>query len=204
MRQFQGDYTNKLKFFVMPRLFTAIKIPNKIASLLELRQVGIANARFIDKNDFHITLCFIGDIDEILAQQITHVFEKIKFGEPFELEIDRLDVFGHKKPRALIANIKQNEALTQLRNTLLHKLQLLGIEIEARKFTPHITLARFSYYRANSKREQKNKSDEIANYLAINNFTKPLSFTVDNYCVFSAKPSIGGGPYIIEQCYYLT
>ncbi len=186
----------------MPRLFTAIKIPNEIANILAIKQGGIRNARWIEKEDFHITICFIGDVEQHIAEQILLALERVKFEQPMEIEIIGFDIFGHKKPRALIANIKHNLALDELRKATQHQLQLLGLMPETRKFIPHITIARFTNSGVKNTYDKINRTNEIANYLSRNVLQKPLCFRVDNFCLMSAKPSIGGGPYVAERCYY--
>ncbi len=193
----------------MIRLFTGIKIPKNIASILSQKQIGLTNARLIEERDFHITICFIGDVDNILAEQIMLALNNIRIEQPIKIEIERLDIFGHKKPHALIAKIKENEALTNLRNRQQYQLNLLGIKMDNRKYIPHITLARFkkpskikNVKNSPERRNQQNQQNKnIAQFLAHNNFTNSLSFTIDKYCLFSAKYSVGGGPYMVEKIY---
>ena len=54
----------------MPRLFTGLEIPEDIAFELNLMQGGVWGARWIEPADYHITLRFIGDIEERLANEI--------------------------------------------------------------------------------------------------------------------------------------
>ena len=54
----------------MPRLFTGLEIPADVAFDLDLMKGGIAGSRWIDRESFHITLRFIGDIDDALAREI--------------------------------------------------------------------------------------------------------------------------------------
>ena len=49
----------------MPRLFTALEIPPDIADRLSSLRGGLSNARWITPENYHVTLRFIGDIDEI-------------------------------------------------------------------------------------------------------------------------------------------
>ena len=53
----------------MPRLFTGLEVPGDVAMDLDMMRGGIMGARWIDRESFHITLRFIGDIDEALARQ---------------------------------------------------------------------------------------------------------------------------------------
>ncbi|HAC59822.1 MAG TPA: RNA 2',3'-cyclic phosphodiesterase, partial [Rhodobiaceae bacterium] len=54
----------------MIRLFTALEIPDEVAEKLIPLQRGINGARWIERPDFHITLRFIGDVAENVADDI--------------------------------------------------------------------------------------------------------------------------------------
>ena len=52
----------------MPRLFTALEIPADVGQSLSMLRGGLPGARWIDPENYHLTLRFIGDIDDALAQ----------------------------------------------------------------------------------------------------------------------------------------
>ena len=54
----------------MPRLFTGLEIPREVGQTLSLLRGGLPGARWIDPENYHITLRFIGDIDDRLAHDI--------------------------------------------------------------------------------------------------------------------------------------
>ena len=54
----------------MPRLFTALEIPASIGDSLAFLRGGLPGARWISPENYHITLRFIGDIDDSLARDI--------------------------------------------------------------------------------------------------------------------------------------
>ena len=47
----------------MPRLFTGLEIPAEIGQTLSNLRGGLPGARWIDPENYHVTLRFIGDID---------------------------------------------------------------------------------------------------------------------------------------------
>ena len=57
----------------MPRLFTALEIPRNAAMSLSLLRGGLPGARWIDVENYHITLRFIGDVDDAQPRSQTHV-----------------------------------------------------------------------------------------------------------------------------------
>ena len=62
----------------MPRLFTGVEIPADVAFDLDLMRGGIIGSRWIDRESFHITLRFIGDIDEGLAREIAYELDGVE------------------------------------------------------------------------------------------------------------------------------
>lgn len=174
----------------MPRLFTGIRIPSHIATQLTLLQAGLASARWIDPSDFHITLRFFGDMDNTQANDLTQSLNSIA-SKPFTIKLNTLGTFGGNKPRMLWAAIAPSDPLSNLYQAHETLAQRLGFKAEGRKFTPHITLARFKAGRA----------PQLGQYLAEYNDYHPLTMEVTDFCLYSAKESTGGGPYLIEAQY---
>ena len=54
----------------MPRLFTGLELPDAVVGQLALTRGGVAGARWMEPEDYHITLRFIGDIDARTARDI--------------------------------------------------------------------------------------------------------------------------------------
>ncbi|MGV3650982.1 MAG: 2'-5' RNA ligase family protein, partial [Devosia sp.] len=60
----------------MPRLFTGIEVPPEVAFLLSLKRGGLPGARWIDPENYHITLRFIGDVDRITANEVVDSLDR--------------------------------------------------------------------------------------------------------------------------------
>src|ERR1700744_2236384 len=86
----------------MPRLFTGLEIPPNVAQSLAMMRGGLPGARWIDPENYHLTLRFIGDIDDALAREIAGVLGRVQRGA-FELRFDGLTSSGGRKPRAVVA-----------------------------------------------------------------------------------------------------
>jgi len=61
----------------MPRLFTALEVPSDVAAALALSRGGLFGARWIDPENYHITLRFIGDINARLADEVAESLEDV-------------------------------------------------------------------------------------------------------------------------------
>jgi len=174
----------------MPRLFTGLKIPQSLATQLTFLQSGLAGVKWIDPEDFHITLRFFGDVENHIAQDITDNLGHLSF-EPFTLNLGPLGVFGGKQPRMIWAGIEDNAQLTALHKAHEQLAQRLGFKPEGRKFTPHITLAR----------GRGASTQAVSHYLSSHDLIASTPFDIDEFSLYSAKDSTGGGPYISEAIY---
>jgi len=177
----------------MPRLFTGLEIPQSVAQSLAMMRGGLPGARWIDAENYHLTLRFIGDIDDALAREIAGVLARVH-RRPFELRLDGLTSFGGRKPRAVVATAAPVAPLMELRAEHERLLQRLGLEPEGRKYTPHVTLARL----------RDSSSHQVADYLAARGHYRSTPFQVSRFALFSSRASVGGGPYIVEEAYPLT
>src|ERR1022692_5023363 len=168
----------------MPRLFTGLEIPSRVAQALAMMRGGLPGARWIDAENYHLTLRFIGDIDDDLAHEIAGLLGRVR-RQSFELRIDGLTSFGGRKPRALVAAVSPVAPLMELQAGHQRLLQRLGLEPEGRQYTPHVTLARL----------RDSSSRQVADYLSARGHFRSASFPVSRFVLFSSRASVGGGPY---------
>jgi 2'-5' RNA ligase len=176
----------------MPRLFTAVEIPPEIGDALAMLRGGLPGARWIDPENYHVTLRFIGDIDGALAHEVAWLLGKVRRA-PLALRFDGLSSFGGRRPRAVVANLAPTAPLMELQAELERLMQRVGLEPEGRKFTPHVTLARL----------RDSSSRQVAEYLSTRALFAPLSFTAAQFVLYSSRASVGGGPYVVEAAYPL-
>lgn len=175
----------------MPRLFTAIEIPERTGTRLSLIRGNLAGARWIDRENYHLTLTFAGDVDGHQMRAFSDALYEIA-AEPFSLTVDGLGVFGGDRPRTLYAAIRPEPQLDALQRDTDLAARRAGIAVEARKYTPHITLARLSGTSARMAAEFLGTMGGIV--------LDPI--TVTRFVLMSSKP-VGGGPYAVEEAFDL-
>ncbi len=176
----------------MPRLFTGVEIPPEVAQALSAMRGGLPGARWIDKENYHVTLRFIGDVDDDIAHEVESLLGRVRRGR-FELRLDGLTSFGSKKPRAVVASVAPSPALMEAQAEQERMMQRIGLEPEGRKYTPHVTLARL--------RDASHR--DVAEYLSARGHFRSVAFPVSRFVLFSSRASVGGGPYVVEASYPL-
>lgn len=177
----------------MPRLFTALEIPRDAALSLSLLRGGLPGARWIDVENYHLTLRFVGDIEGPAADELVYTLDRID-REAFTLSLNMVGSFGSKKPHSIWAGVSPSPELMALQAEIAQICRRLGLPSDPRKFSPHVTLARVRNARL----------DDVVRYLhAYGNF-RTMPFKVDRFVVMSSRDSVGGGPYVVEEGFPLS
>jgi 2'-5' RNA ligase len=176
----------------VPRLFTALELPEGVARQLALARGGVVGARWLDPGDYHITLRFVGDVDGRAARDIAETLGDIRRPKAL-IRFEGLSWFGGDKPRAIVARVKADPALMDLQAEQERRLRRIGVEPETRKYTPHVTLARLRGVAQTA----------VADYLAAHGALQAEAFTAERFVLYSARDGTGGGPYVVEAAYPL-
>lgn len=177
----------------MIRLFVALALTDRVAQSLAALQSGVPGARWSTREQLHLTLRFIGDVDERDANGIDDALSVIS-APRFVLELKGVGAFGGKNPRALWAGIASNEAITHLQRKIESAIQRLGFPAEERKFTPHVTLARL----------RATPAGRVMDYLTDHALYASMPFEVNSFTLFSSRLTPNGSIYVAEREYPLS
>ena len=137
----------------MKRLFIAVPVKFEEKTLDHIskikEQLYHENIRWVDTDNVHITLKFLGDTPEDLIEEIDESLREIVQNfSVTSLDIKDLGVFPNKhRPRVIWLGLSENEILTGLFKEIEEKMQDLGYEPEHRAFSPHLTLGRVKFLR---------------------------------------------------------
>ena len=132
----------------MIRAFIAVsldrKVIDRIADASAQLKPQIAGVRWVAPVNFHLTLKFLGDIDEALIEPIGAALRaQLRLFPRFTINAKGLGVFpGPKRPRVLWVGLTGDE-LILLASKVESALQPLGFTPESRTFTPHLTIGRW-------------------------------------------------------------
>jgi len=134
------------------RLFIAINLPDNVKKrLAEWQGKWNLDRKYINwvrKENLHITLVFIGYVDDDETYEICKLVKKTaKRHESFHIDLERITIGPpDKTPRMFWAEGGKSQELADLQNDLENALNIgTGFKKEVRPFRPHITLARFKY-----------------------------------------------------------
>jgi 2'-5' RNA ligase len=176
----------------MIRLFVALEIPEAVRSRLTALQGGVPGARWASDEQLHLTLRFIGEVDENVARDVDDALAGIR-ALGFMLELAGVGEFGGKKPRALWAGVRPNDALLHLQKKIETALQRIGLPAEERKFSAHVTLARM----------HAPPREKIVQFLTHHSLFASGPFRIDHFALFSSQLGSGGSVYRAERVYRL-
>ncbi len=143
--------------------------------------------KWVDANNLHITIFFIGEVDEITAKKIVEKCNNKFTGlKGFCLEYSKNLVFYNRKnPKVVGIEFKKNESILQLKKHTDELLICFDILPEERTFVPHLTFGRV--------KECLNLS-EFTEYEKLTNI-KSFSFNVDSFILFKSTLTSSGSIY---------
>lgn len=180
----------------MPRLFIALPVPEEIADALMTLQSGVPDARWVPPENFHVTLCFAGEVQGGVMKDLSEELSDVA-GPCFPVSVASVEQFSSgKQPRALVALVERSERLDWLHEKACTVARNCGITVDRRKFRPHVTLARFS--------SGAETGHHIAQFMASHSTFRAGPWVADHFALFSSRQSRSGSVYREEAAYDLT
>jgi 2'-5' RNA ligase len=180
----------------MPRLFIALPIPDEVADELAALQSGVPDARWVPTENLHVTLCFAGEVQGASMRDLEEELGDIA-GPRFPVAIAGVDQFSSgKQPKALVALVEKNDRLDWLAQKVSTVARNCGLEIDRRKFRPHVTLARFP--------NGAETGHHIAQFMASHSTFRAGPWLADHFALYSSRHGGGGRIYTEEAAYDLS
>jgi 2'-5' RNA ligase len=174
------------------RLFVALSIPDSVATGLFLIQAGIPGARWQTREQLHLTLRFIGEVDGREANDIDDALSAVS-SPGFALALKGVGEFGGKNPHAVWAGVSDGQAVGHLNRKIETALQRVGVKAEERKFTPHVTLARL----------RGAPRARVIDWIADHALYASAPFEVAEFALYSSALTPNGSVYRVERAYPL-
>ena len=124
------------------RLFLAIELPEEVKRILWRLQCDIPGARWVEREQLHLTLSFLGELEETATQSLTALLSGIRT-PGFEIRFAGTGCFPNRRqPRVLWIGLEPEPQLNRLAAQIRKAVLSCDIHQEERPFSAHLTLAR--------------------------------------------------------------
>ncbi len=178
----------------MYRLFIAVPIPDNVKNIITERYSGIQRVKWMDRENLHITLEFLGDISSDDYYKIIEVLKEISFNS-FNLSLKDIGTFSKRgKIGTVWVGLNDNTHLIELNSIIKNRLNRAGLHIKTGHYRPHITIARL---------RKGCREDEIISFLKYNHNFSSHIFEVKNFKLYSSTIYPEGSRYKIEEIFTL-
>jgi 2'-5' RNA ligase len=177
----------------MLRLFVALTLPADLRSAIAGLAGGIPGGRWVPPENYHLTLRFIGAIENWRAQEVDDALAAIR-GNAFDLSLRGLGTFEKAgRIQSLWVGAERNDALTHLQGKVETALQRVGLPPERKRFSPHVTIARVD----------RAPPDKVVAYLQAHNLFRAAPVRVEHFTLLSSRLGKEASVYTAEVDYDL-
>ena len=176
----------------MMRLFAGIALPFSLREKLEPLMNGLPGARWVAPHNLHLTLRFVGEVDEREAALLDEALSTIE-KPAFDLQVAGCGIFAQRRgPEAVWIGVASTPPLVDLQAAVERAAVRSGLAPEEKRFRPHITLARL----------RDTPQPRLQAFVAGHNLFKD-SVPVEEFALFSSKLGAGDPVYVEEASYPL-
>ena len=176
------------------RLFVGLALPPALREAAATLAHGLNGARWIPPANYHVTLRFLGEVANPVAEEVDHALASLR-GRGFPLHLGGTGVFErNNRPATLWTGTARAPGLAHLQNKIETALQRAGLPAERRRFQPHVSLARV----------ENVAPDRLAAWIAANNLFRTGDEPVGHFTLFSSQLSTDGAVYTPEVEYGLA
>jgi RNA 2',3'-cyclic 3'-phosphodiesterase len=166
------------------RLFLALLPPPPVRAILSATMAGISGARWQSDAQLHLTLAFLGDVDDRRAAALDAALSA-QLPRSFDIAIDGVSHFEDRGyPTAIWAKALPSDPLLALAARVARMAEGCGVALERRRFIPHITLARLN-----------RSSGPIGDWLVAHSALAAPPWTADRYHLMESQLNGGGAIY---------
>ncbi len=131
----------------MVRAFIALKMNDEIVDEIARIQEVLSGEKFVGKmtelENLHLTLKFLGEIDDVKLSEVKGKLKEIKFNE-FIANLDCAGIFSIKGNPKIVWIKINGKGVFELQKLIDEKMKEVGFEMEKR-FMSHLTIARVRY-----------------------------------------------------------
>ncbi len=176
------------------RCFIAIDLPEHVKAKIfhnfeTMQDKNLFHGKFVEKENLHLTLKFLGNISEEKLEEIREKLREIKF-EKFDCEIGKAGVFDENYVKVIWVDLLSDK-LKELQEQISDKFP--EIPFDYKEFSSHITTARVSSVPDKARLLQEIKKINLKN----------LGFEVGEFLLMKSELMRGGPKYKTLERYNL-
>lgn len=176
------------------RIFVGVPLPDDVRGRLAGLRVGVPGARWVEAANMHVSLRFIGEVDNGAAEDIDSALAAVR-APAFEMALAGVGCFESAgKVRVVWAGVAPSAALAHLHGKVESAVVRAGLKPEGRKFKPHVTLARL----------KNGRGRKIGAFVEAYNDFAAGPFAVDGFTLFRSHLHRDGAQYEALAEYPLT
>jgi len=178
---------NKVSYFI------AIDLPIEVRDELMLIAAGVPGAYWVDEEQLHLTLRYLGEIDGVVLRNLQGALDRIE-SHAFPLQLQGVGFFPPRgEPEVLWVGVDKSQPLTDLRHRIDALATRLGVPADRRKYTPHVTLARL----------HDSPDSRLARFATEQALFKSAVFTPLSFSLFASRRTPTGSEYQRIAAYVL-
>jgi len=126
------------------RVFLGIMLSEALWQAVGRLQAELGCGRAVAEEALHLTLVFLGEVARPELEAVHEELAALKI-EPFTIELAGLDVLGGAdRAQTLALTVRPAPALEALQAKVAQAVRRAGLELERRRFRPHVTIVRFN------------------------------------------------------------
>ncbi|MCU0873213.1 MAG: RNA 2',3'-cyclic phosphodiesterase [Pirellulaceae bacterium] len=180
--------SKKIRTFIAVELSAAVRA--EAVRLVELLRPAGGDAKWVEPQNMHLTLKFLGDVREEAIADVCRVVTKAAVDfPPFDIKLSGAGAFPDlRRPRTLWIGVTQGQQeLVRLQTAIERALAKRGFPKENRDFFPHLTIGRI--------RESGPQMGELGQLIHIHADFAAGGSTVREVVVFASHLSSSGPAY---------
>lgn len=179
----------------MIRSFLALPLPASARDEIDLVQDDLRGAMWTPEENLHLTLVFLGEQTRRTLEDLDALLLKVA-GPPFALELAGVGHFGGRDPRLAWVGVRESAELRRLQAKLENAARSAGVAVADRRFTPHVTVARWGRREVTEER--------LRDWVGRNSLFSCAPFEVDGFELVQSELSRHGAVYTPLARYPLT
>ena len=175
------------------RLFVAVDLPEEVKRGLQLLCAGVSGAKWVEAEQIHLTLRFIGEVERTHLAEISDALGAVD-AAAFTCALAGVGHFANgRRTHTLWAGLDPCPELLSLHDKVERALTRAGLAAERRKFQPHVTLARL----------KGAHHGRVGRFVADHNLYRSAPVAVDAFTLYSSHLARAGAIHSAEATYPL-